>query len=49
MRVGDRVLYYDEEYTVEKDYGNGVFFIGNEVEFCDLVPESHLTLVEQAA
>jgi len=59
MRVGDTVLYYDEEYEIEFDYGNGVFCIGHTVRcppqgagqpaFCDLVPESHLTLVKRAA
>jgi hypothetical protein len=41
--VGDRVRYDGAWYTVEKDYGNGVYLIGNLNDFVDMVPASQLT------
>ena len=46
FKVGDRVLYDHYEYTIEKDYGNGVYFIGNKDAFVDCVPACCLTLTE---
>ena len=58
MVVGDKVAYLFEDedgnlvddgvvWTIEKDYGFNVFFIGNEEAFCDLVPESCLRIVDK--
>ena len=46
MKVGDRVLYDDVEYTIEKDYGNGVYFIGNNDAWVDDVSADQLTLIK---
>jgi hypothetical protein len=57
MVVGDKVVYLFEDengnivddgviWTIEKDYGFNVFLIGNEEDFCDLVPASCLRIVE---
>jgi hypothetical protein len=42
-RIGDMVLYDGAKYTIEHDYGNGVFRIGNDDAFVDLVNASMLT------
>lgn len=58
LKIGDKVLYYFEseddydsginyyECYIEKDYGNGVYLIGNGDFFCDLVPETLLKKVD---
>lgn len=53
FKVGDKVLYvpFDDGqddgdlYVIEVDYGNGVYLIGNDSCFCDLVPAAMLRLV----
>lgn len=47
MKIGDKVLYQKETYVIEKDYGNQVFLVGNEVAFYDVVPAHMLTLIEE--
>ena len=49
MTVGDHVIYDGVRYTIEKDYGNGVFFIGNADSFADLVNDFELILVTDIA
>jgi hypothetical protein len=53
MKVGDRVEYrpFDDNivvgtYTIEKDYGNDVYFIGNVDSFVDCVSIKFLQLIE---
>lgn len=41
--VGDKVRYDGIIYKVEQDYGDGVYFIGNDDSFVDLVPACCLT------
>ncbi len=41
-RVGDTVIYDNMIFVIEVDYGNGVYFIGNDNAFVDLVNESEL-------
>lgn len=40
--IGDVVSYSDMLFTVEKDYGNGVYRIGNDIAFVDCVSERML-------
>lgn len=41
MKVGDKVRYDGHEFTIEKDYGGGVYLIGNADCFVDMVPAAH--------
>lgn len=46
FEVGDKVIYADYPdavYTIEWDYGCGVYFIGNADSFVDLVTANSLT------
>ena len=50
FKIGDKVkyapevdengepYYHEDEYIIEIDYGNDVYFIGNENSWCDCVP-----------
>lgn len=46
-RIGEEVSYMGlsplGRYKIEKDYGNGVYLIGNGDHFCDMVPAAHLS------
>jgi len=44
FKVGDAVDYYGTRYTVEKDYGNGVYLVGNAYSFADCVSGNSLKL-----
>ncbi len=46
MRIGDRVIYDDVEYTVEIDYGNDVYAIANDEAFVDCASRAMLRYVE---
>lgn len=37
FKVGDNVIYDGMHCTIEKDYGCGVYFVGGEDWFADLV------------
>ncbi len=43
FNVGDRVAYDGKIYTVEKVLAAGVYFLGAEDSFVDMVPENALT------
>lgn len=38
FKVGDRVIYDDVEYIIEKDMSYNCYFIGNEDSFVEMVP-----------
>lgn len=45
-KVGDKVVFLDgddEQFTIEKDYGGGLYFIGNSDSFADLILGEELT------
>jgi hypothetical protein len=45
LQVGDTVLYEGDKYTIEKDYGNDVYFIGSKDAFVEMVNASQLKRV----
>lgn len=45
MKIGETVIYDGVKYKIEKEYCDGVFFIGNKDAFVENVPASQLTLV----
>jgi len=51
MKVGDHVRwggdeFISDEFIIEKDYGQGVFKIGNDAYFIDLIHESELEKID---
>lgn len=51
MKVGDKVRFVDDDdddiFTIEQDYGNNVFCVGDRTICYDLVSGTELVLVEQ--
>jgi hypothetical protein len=47
FKKGDRVRYQGKVWSIEKDYGNGVYFLGRKDAFCDMVPDHLLKLAKR--
>jgi hypothetical protein len=40
------VLFESQLFRIEKDYGNGIYLIGNNLEFVDLVHHSNFNYIK---
>ena len=47
FKIGDKVRYQGLVWSIEKDYGDGMYFLGRKDSFCDMVLDHMLKLAKK--